>query len=365
MKRNVSALMIVLGLVVACGTGERSTQAPVPLTSTPPLPTAAPATDTPVPPTPPTPTTTPIPPTDAPTLAPALPTGGRGGGVIVFYSNRDGNTDIYRVNADGSDLWRLTDHPANDMAPAVSPDGRQIAFTSGRDGNNEIYVMRVDGSDLRRLTEHRAYDSHPAWSPDGAQIAFVSERDGNREIYLLRVGDAQPDGIATGQSPRRLTDHPADELRPAWSPDGQQIAFNSDRDGNWEIYVVRLDGADLRRLTDSPDWEIFPAWSPDGTRIAYRRSAPRGWNGDVWTMAADGSNPQQITHERSNDENPAWSPDGSQIVFQSDRFAEAHTMGSDVYNFELVVIDADGSHARRLTENPAGDYWPSWGPATR
>ncbi|HSR33740.1 MAG TPA: hypothetical protein VLY63_24500, partial [Anaerolineae bacterium] len=164
-------------------------------------------------------------------------------------------------------------------------------------------------------------------------------------------------------NPRRLTDDPAEDMRPAWSPDGQQIAFNSERDGNWEIYLVSSDGSDLHRLTDSPTWEIFPAWSPDGTQIAYRHSAAESWNGDIWVMDTNGDNKQQLTYEPSNDENPSWSPDGSQIVFQSDRFADPGTMGSDTYNFELVIMDADGGNSRRLTDHSAGDYWPTWGPA--
>jgi TolB protein len=273
--------------------------------------------------------------------------------VIAHYSNRDGNTEIYVVNADGTGQTRLTENRADDMAPAVSPDGQQIVFTSGRDGNNELYVMNIDGSDQKRLTDNRAYESHPAWSPDGSQIAFVSERDGNREIYVID---------ADGSNPRRLTNDPATDMRPSWSPDGQQIAFNSDRDGNWEIYVLNSDGNDLRRLTDTPTWEVFPAWSPDGTQIAYRHSAARDWNGDIWVMDASGDNRQQLTREPSNDENPIWSPDGSHIVFQSDRYADPSTKGSDTYNFELVVMDADGSNVRRLTNHPAGDYWPTWGP---
>jgi Tol biopolymer transport system component len=359
------ALVLLLSLLTtACGSAEPTTTPAPPTatqTSVPPTATARAPTRSPVP------TNTLAQATDAPTLPATtmIPLGtplpsettttvGSMSDLIAFYSNRDGNAEIYVVNADGSGQTRLTDNGADDMAPAVSPDGTQILFTSSRDGSNEIYLMNMDGSDQRRLTENRVYESHPSWSPDGSQIAFVSERDGNREIY---VADAD------GSHPRRLTDDPAKDMRPTWSPDGRQIAFNSERDGNWEIYLVSPDGSGLHRLTDTPTWEIFPAWSPTGTQIAYRHSAARAWNGDIWVMDADGNNKQQLTREPSNDENPSWSPDGSQIVFQSDRFAAPGTMGSDIYDFELVVMDADGGGARRLTDHPAGDYWPAWGPA--
>jgi TolB protein len=226
------------------------------------------------------------------------------------------------------------------MAPAISPDGTRIAFRSGQD----IYVMNIDGTERRRLTDTPAYESHPDWSPDGTQITFVTERDGNREIYTMH---------ADGSNPQRLTNDPADDLRPDWSPDGTQILFNSERDGNFEIYVVGTDGSNLRRLTDDPKWEMFPRWSPDGTQIAYTYATPRRWDQEIYVMDVDGSNARQLTDLPAASENPIWSPDGSQIVFQSDRDG----------NFEIYVMDADGGNQRRLTNHPDGDYWPSWGPA--
>jgi Tol biopolymer transport system component len=219
--------------------------------------------------------------------------------------------------------------------------------------------MNADGSNPRRLTNNAAYDSHPAWSPDGTQIAFVSERDGNREIYVLEIAAIEQ---RSGE-PRRLTDDPAADMRPAWSPDGTQIAFNSERDGNWEIYLMGSDGENERRLTESAAWEVFPSWSPDGALLAYRYSSPKSWDGNVWIMNADGSEPRQLTDHPGNDENPSWSPDGTQIVFQSDRYADPGTTGTEHYNFELLIMDADGGNIRRLTDQPGGDYWPAWGPA--
>jgi Tol biopolymer transport system component len=339
---QITVAMIVLTLVSGCGVKPTETAALPTDTSPPTTGTPAPPMDTPVG-------------EASPTVAPLPPPSGNGGGQIAFYSGRDGNSEIYVINTDGTDLLRLTTNSAGDMAPAWSPNGMQIAFTSNRDGNNEIYVMNADGSDQRRLTNNPAYESHPDWSPDGTRIAFVSERDGNREIYTMK---------ADGTNPQRLTNNPAEDMRPDWSPDGTQVLFNSERDGNWEIYVIRADGGELRRLTDSRAWEIFPAWSPDGTQIAYRCSSAREPNGDVCIMGVDGDAERTLTRHTGNDENPIWSPDGAQIVFQSDRYADPQTANTDNYNFEILIMDADGGNVRRLTNNPAGDYWPTWRPVT-
>ena len=117
-----------------------------------------------------------------------------------------------------------------------------VVFESDRDGNSEIYVMWADGSAQKRLTDNPAGDHHPSWSPDGSRIAFESDRDGNSEIYVMN---------ADGSSQRRLTDNSYDDNFPSWSPDSSQIAFSTDRDGKVEVYVMNSDGSDQSRLTNS------------------------------------------------------------------------------------------------------------------
>jgi Tol biopolymer transport system component len=262
-------------------------------------------------------------------------------GRIAFLSGRDGNGEIYVMNADGSDQTRLTDNPANDFFPAWSPDGTRIAFESARDGNREIYVMNADGSGQANLTGSPADDIDPAWSPDGTRIAFNSNRDGNGEIYVMN---------ADGSSQTRLTDNPADDLEPAWSPDGTRIAFQSGRGGNFEIYVMNADGSNQTRLTDNPADDGGPAWSPDGTRIAFE--SVRDGNHETYVMNADGSSQANLTNNPAEDGGPAWSPDGSRIAFHSNRDG----------NFEIYMMNADGSDQTRLTDNPADDFAPAWQP---
>lgn len=128
-------------------------------------------------------------------------------GQIAFTSDRAGNYEIYVMNEDGSEQTRLTDNPANDRCPALSPDGKKIAFNPHRDGNWEIYVMNANGSELINLTNHPEEDAYPDWSPDGKKITFVSNRVGNREIYVMN---------ADGSEQINLTNNPADDRYPAW-----------------------------------------------------------------------------------------------------------------------------------------------------
>ncbi len=196
---------------------------------------------------------------------------------IAFMSKRDGNDEIYVMNADGTNQINLTNNPALDANPSWSPDGTKIAFWSDRDGNREIYVMDADGTNQTRLTNNPAYDLYSSWSPDGTKIAFMSKRDGNDEIYVMN---------ADGTNQINLTNNPALDANPSWSPDGTKIAFWSDRDGNREIYVMDADGTNQTRLTNNPAYDLYSSWSPDGTKIAFRSARDGNW--EIYIMDADG-----------------------------------------------------------------------------
>ena len=173
---------------------------------------------------------------------------------IAFASDRDGNWEIYVMNADGTAQTRLTNDAADDQNPAWSPDGSKIAFQSDRYGSGyRIYVMNADGTAQTRLTGV-GYDENPAWSPDGSKIAFHTRGGGSAEIHVMNA-----DG--TGQT--RLTNNwPIQDFAPSWSPGGSKIAFVSDRDGDDEIYVMNADGTGQTNLTNDPAIDHSPAWSP-------------------------------------------------------------------------------------------------------
>ncbi len=271
--------------------------------------------------------------------------------LFAFYSDRDGNPEIYVLNANDGEVIRLTNDPAFDDSPALSPDGSRIVFLSARhdpspafpDLKYEIYVVNVDGSGLKRLTETEEAEDHPAWSPDGSRIIFDADydRDGYYEIYSMDED---------GSNLTRLTFDQANDQFADWSPDGEQIAYSSYRNGNWDIYVMDADGSNPRQLTNSPDWELFPAWSPDGSRIAFNGLRPGSGNTDIYVMNRDGSNVLQLTDSAGFDENPVWSPDGTRIAFQTARDG----------NFELYVMNADGSDQHPLASHAADELWPSW-----
>jgi len=212
---------------------------------------------------------------------------------IAFEGRLGGQYDIFLMNPDGSSQVNLTNHPANDTAPAWSPDGRRIAFVSTRNGNNEeIYLMNRDGADVVRLTYDPGRDGWPTWSPDGGQIAFQSERSGDFQIYVMN---------ADGSGQRPITDDPTRARWPDWSPDGTRITFTSRRVGyTTKIFVMNADGSNVRVISDpnGPYDDRYSTWSPDG-RITFVSDQPAPSDGtrddEIYIMNANGSNPRQLT----------------------------------------------------------------------
>lgn len=282
---------------------------------------------------------------------------------IAFISDRDGNEELYVMNADGSDVTRLTDtggHISYDHR--WSPDGRRIAFASDQSGNHEIYVMNADGSGLIQLTHSDRDDSNPAWSPDGQRIAFISGHPEDLESYLKDADGsdfANRDRVkllgsfdiylmnADGSDLAQLTDSAGTDFYPRWSPDGQRIVFISDRDGDSEIYTVNADGSRLTRLTHSRENEMFPNWLPGGQRIAFFT-----WSGPLTIlhqMNADGSDRTKLIHRDVGIESfhsfPVFSPDGQRV----ERVVLFADLDGDDGDDEIYIANADGSDLTQLT----------------
>ena len=273
---------------------------------------------------------------------------------IAFVSWQAGNSDIYVVNADGSNLTQLTYNEAGDRDPVWSPDGSRIAYVSldrkySFEHYHDLRVVNSDGADDVPLIA-RSDDvlESPSWSPDGRYIAF-EEYDGGRnpEIAVIDLNSGSSDTLTF----LTKAEHPK------WSPDSQRILFQaidssiySSEPDQPDVFIMYLDGSGRKNLTDDDDWDMFPSWSPDGRRIAF--ASDRDGDYDIYTMNPDGSNLTQLTDDPMGDLTPSWSPDGQRIAFASNRDGDR-----DIY-----VMNADGSSQTRLTDFPGGAGLQHWSP---
>jgi TolB protein len=278
------------------------------------------------------------------TGAERVPAQGRGApGSVVFYSARAGNNEIYVMDPDGGRPTRVTEHPASDVDPAISPNGRDIVFTSNRTGNNDIFLVDSVGGPAINLTNDVANDGWARWAPNGEHIVFQSNRDGNFEIYVMN---------RDGSGQTRLTNYPGIDQFPDWSQNGQEIAFRRDLD----IYVMDLSTGEIRRLTNAPPLNQMAAWSPNGRQLVFM-SARDGYP-SVFIMGADGGGQRNLTPKDPSDADvewvsraPSWSTDGRHIYFMSSR----PSTGLDT---ELFVMDLDGAGLTRLTTSSGVDGSP-------
>jgi Tol biopolymer transport system component len=217
----------------------------------------------------------------------------------------------------------------------------KIAFLRARAsrGGFALWVMNDDGSEERQLAGGTS-SFNPAWSPDGQKIAFQTQRGRQYEVYLTN---------ADGTGKRNLTRNRASDGVPSWSPDGRLIAFYRwDAPGSGDLYVMNADGSGQRLLAPNV-WGYSASWSPDGRKIAFERAL------DIYVMNADGSGERNLTRTAQYESAPAWSPDGRRIAF-----VRESSLDTDIY-----VMNADGSDQRRLTRNSGSDTGPAWSPDGR
>jgi len=215
-----------------------------------------------------------------------------------------------------------------------------VAFESNRAGNFDIFTMTATGGGQARLTTDPADDLDPAWSPDGRRIAFASRRGGATHIWVMN---------ADGSAQTQATSAPGADRYPTWSPDGTRIAFRHDTGAQSDVWVADATGEHPLTTGALADQ---PAWSPDGTRIAF--VSTRDGNDEVYVMGADGSGQRNLSGNPASDRSPHWAADSAHIIFRSLR--------DPTEGRELFVMAADGSGQAPFASSPGADRTPSFAP---
>lgn len=265
---------------------------------------------------------------------------------IYFVSSRTGSKEIWVMDYDGENQHPVTHLGSISMDPRISPDNSRIAFESlGSSG----WSIRMFSLDLGRLVSFPAGTAggsniNPAWSSNGNQIAFSSARSGDSEIWV-----ASNDG----GNLHKITSLPGPNVQPCWNPKtNAQIAFVSGRTGLPQIYTMNSDGSLLQRMTDG-GYAVSPSWSPNGQLLTFswnRQYGPGAPGGqDIYIFQIATMRWVQLTHGEGNNDYPSWSPDGRHIVFQ-------RTIN---HRTDIWTMWADGTHQQQLTHT-GNNTEPDW-----
>ena len=215
---------------------------------------------------------------------------------LAFTSFRQGYPDLYRTFPfERRPDQTLAAFIGINSSPAFSPDGKSLALTLSKDGNPEIYVLTLATGTMRRLTRNAGIDTEPTWAPSGRQIAFISDRGGAPHIYVM---DAE------GTSVRQLTSG-GFHTQPRWSPKGDSLVYTA-RQGTHDLWIVNADGSNPRRLTSGAGDNQGATWAPNGRHLAFQSNRNGRWQ--IFAMLADGSAQEPITRGPGESTSPSWSP---------------------------------------------------------
>ncbi len=270
---------------------------------------------------------------------------GVAGTQIAFVRGASGSKEIWVMDYDGANQRPLTSLRSISLTPRWSPDASRIAFTCfapyGGVTSAQICMYSQDTGKLITFPRFRGTNITPAWSPDGTQIVFSSSMQGNPELYVSDIN---------GGRPKRLTQSSGANVSPAWNPKtGQSIAFVSDRGGTPQLYLMNSDGTSTTKI-DLPDkgYVIDPAWSPNGQLLAFSWRRPND-NYDIYVMDPSSRQLVELTRDQARNERPSWAPDGRHLVFESTRTGKR----------QIWTMLADGSQPHQLT-NSGDNESPNW-----
>lgn len=230
--------------------------------------------------------------------------------IVFAKANVGENRDIYLMNPDGSEQVNLTNHRADDIYPVWSPTGEHILFASDREkkawGTWDLYLMDPDGSNVRKVFDKWEIRTGPTWSPDGKRIAYSYGEIGNNFLYIGTIDGKEEERVAIGYTP-------------AWSPDGTQIVFRSGsvrKPRRFSLLKVRTNRQTFFPFPKEPMWVRGPAWSPNGDKLAFSWSIEGFREEAIYVVNRDGTDPQEIVGDlttRATD--PIWSPDGTELLY--------------------------------------------------
>ncbi len=266
------------------------------------------------------------------------------GSRIVFVSNRSGAKEIWSMNWDGSNQKQLTRFGSISTFPSASPDGHRVAFTSYAAGYPAIYMFSLDsGRKLPFYNQRASMNAFVTFTPDSRQVIFSSTAAGGPpQLYMAN---------ADGSNFRRLTSSGAIEVEAKINPKtGADLVDVSGRSGYPQIYRMNLEGADVQRLSAGTGEATNPAWSPDGEHIAFawtRGFEPGNYN--IFVMDVSSQQTTQLTSNEGRNENPNWAPDGAHIVYASKRGRQS----------QIWVMNADGTDKHALTQTGNNEK-PVW-----